>query len=208
MKPKRFVVGLTGGIATGKSTALDEFARLGDATICLDQIARRQAQPGGEGYRAIVRAFGRKILRKDGTLDRGLLGRLVFRDKAARSGLEKATHPAILREMTRSIGRRKGVVIVDAPLLFEKNLQSRFDAVVLVACSPRRQIRRLVARDRLTPKQARRRIRAQWSLVKKRALADVTIDNDSVVAGLRARVRSYHAGLQLLYGGTPNGNAH
>ena len=208
MKPKRFVVGLTGGIGTGKSSALAEFERLGAATVSLDQIAREQARPGREGYKAIVRGFGKRILKKGGAIDRRLLGRLVFNDKKARTGLEKATHPLILREMEKLIGRMNGLVVVDVPLLFEKNLQRHFDATILISCKPQKQLKRILDRDNLTPTQARQRILAQWPLAKKRALADVVIDNDSGLRQLSIRIRSYHAGLQLLYGGTPNGNTH
>lgn len=206
MKPQRLVVGLTGGIGTGKSSALAEFERLGAATVSLDEIARKQAQPGRASYRAILRAFGRSILTKNEIIDRRLLGEMVFNDEAARRGLEKATHPFILREMERLIRRMKGVVVVDVPLLFEKNLQKRFDATLLIFCRPERQIRRIVRRDGLARAEARRRIEAQWSLAKKRALADIVINNDADLRQLHSYVRSYYAGLQLLYGGTPNGN--
>lgn len=206
MKPPRFVVGLTGGIGTGKSTALAEFERLGAATVSLDQIAREQARPGREGYKAIVRGFGSCILRPDGSIDRAFLGRVVFNDARARRGLEKATHPLILREMARLIARLKGVVVVDVPLLFEAGLARRFDATVLVACRPAEQLRRVIRRDRLSPAEARRRASAQWPLARKRALADLTLDNDGTPAQLRRAVASLHAGLELLYGGTPNGS--
>ena len=207
MKPPRFVVGLTGGIGTGKSTALAEFRRRGATTISLDEIAREQARPGGPAYRAIVRDFGTCVLKRDGTIDRAFLGRVVFADAAARRGLEKATHPHILREMERRVRRARGVVVVDAPLLFEKKLQSRFDATLLVACRPAEQARRVARRDGLAPAEVRRRLAAQWPLARKRALADAAIENDSTPAALRAQVRAWHAGLTLLHGGTPNGNA-
>lgn len=207
MKPKRFVVGLTGGIGTGKSSALAEFARLGAATVSLDQIAREQAKPGRAGFRAIVRAFGDGVRGPRGGIDRRALGSRVFRDKSSLRRLERAVHPLILREMGRLIGRMRGVVIVDVPLLFEKNLQKYFDAIVCVACAPVAQVRRVARRDRLSSVEVRRRIAAQWPLRKKRALADFTLDNDATPAVLRARVRAAHAGLALLYGGMPNGNA-
>lgn len=207
MRPPRFVVGLTGGIATGKSTALAEFARRGAAVVSLDGIAHEQARPGGAAHRAIVRDFGTCVLKRDGTIDRAFLGRIVFADAAARRGLEKATHPLILREMERRVRRARGVVVVDVPLLFEKKLQGRFDATLLVACPPGQQARRLARRDGLPPAEVRRRLAAQWPLSRKRALADAVIENDSTPAALRAKVRAWHAGLTLLHGGTPNGNA-
>lgn len=204
----RFVVGLTGGIGTGKSSALAEFEKLGAATVSLDQVAREQAKKGREGYKAIVRDFGTCILKKDGNIDRGLLGRVVFSDKKARIGLEKATHPFILREMKKLIGRMNGLVVVDVPLLFEKKLQRHFDATILIACKPQKQLRRILKRDNLDSTQARQRILSQWPLAKKRTLADVTIDNDKDIRQLSKNVNKYYAGLQLLYGGTPNGNTH
>lgn len=208
MRPKRFVVGLTGSIGTGKSSALAEFEKLGAATVSLDQVAREQAKKGREGYKAIVRDFGTCILKKDGNIDRGLLGRVVFNDKKARLGLEKATHPFILREMKKLVGRMNGLVVVDVPLLFEKKLQRHFDATILIACRPQKQLQRILKRDNLSSMEARQRILAQWPLAKKRMLADVTIDNDKDIRHLRKNVKNYHAGLQLLYRGTPNGNAH
>jgi len=206
-KPKRFVVGLTGGIGTGKSTVLAEFERLGASTVSLDQIAREQAKPGREGFKAIVKAFGPGVVGVDGVLDRRALGELVFRDRTALRRLDEAAHPSILREMERLIANLKGVVVVDVPLLFEKGLQDRFDATLAVLCAPAAQARRVARRDGLSPAEARLRMKAQWPLAEKRRLADVALDNDGTPAALRAKVRAVHAGLDLLYGGTPNGNA-
>ncbi len=207
MKPRRFVVGLTGGIGSGKSSALAEFERLGAATLSLDQIAREQARPGRGGYKAVLRAFGRVALGPNGLIDRRALGARVFGDPAARRKLERATHPPILREMRRIVCGLRGLVVVDVPLLFEKNLQRRFDATLLVSCPVGEQVRRVARRDRLTLAEARRRVRAQWPLRAKRRLADVALDNDGTPGELRARVRAVHAGLVLLCGETPNGNA-
>ena len=207
MKPKRFVAALTGGIGSGKSSALAEFERCGAATVSLDQIAREQARPGRDGYKSILRAFGRGILDKKGRIDRRKLGESVFQNAAARRKLERVTHPSILRELERCLSRMNGVIVVDVPLLFEKNLQDRFDATLLVACPPSEQVRRVMRRDKLSAAEVRRRIRAQLPLDEKRRRADFTLDNDAAPAALRAKVRAAHAGLALLYGGTPNGNA-
>lgn len=206
MKPKSFVVGLTGGIGSGKSSALEAFEKAGASTISLDQIAHEQAKPGREGYGAIVRAFGKNIILASGLIDRRALGEKVFKSPAALKKLERATHPIILREMERLVASMKGVVVVDVPLLFEKKLQKHFDATVLISCDPAAQLRRVTKRDRFTPMEARRRIKAQLPLAAKRKLADHTIDNDKDIAALRAKVNAAHAGLALLYGGTPNGN--
>lgn len=206
MKPKRFVVGLTGGIGTGKSSALKAFERRGAATICLDQLAKEQAKPGREGYRAILKAFGPCILNEDKSINRALLGRVIFSDKRAKAGLERATHPSILKEMRRLIGRLKGLVVVDVPLLFEKKLQKNFDATMLISCKPQKQLQRIMKRDGLNSQEARLRMKAQLPLDQKRELADVTIDNDKNIKQLDKNIHSYHEGLSLLLGGLSHGN--
>lgn len=193
-------MGLTGGIGTGKTTALAAFSALGTPTLSLDVIAHESARPGKPGWKAIKKAFPRFVDKK-GAVDRAALGAHVFSDASARRRLEKATHPVILKEMERNLARTKGLVVVDVPLLFEAGLRGRFDAAVLVSC--KRQLRRVVRRDGLSPREARRRIAAQWPLARKRALADITLDNDGTLAALKKRVKSLNAGLQLLYGGTP-----
>ena len=109
--------------------------------MSLDQIAREQPKPGRDGYQPIVKAFGRCILQEDGTNNRALLGQVVFSDKRARSGLERATHPLILKEMNGLVGRLRGIVVVDVPLLFEKKLQKNFDATILITCKPDKQLK-------------------------------------------------------------------
>lgn len=208
MKPRHFVVGLTGSIGTGKSTALKTFDSLGAATVSLDQIAKEQAKPGREGYKAIVKNFGKCILKSDGTIDRALLGRVIFSDKRAKAGLERATHPLILKEMNELVGRMSGVVVVDVPLLFEKNLQKHFDATIVIACRPDNQLKRIMNRDGLDSKEARLRINAQMPLDEKRRMADVTIHNDKNIEQLEKVVHEYYAGLTLLHRGTPNGNVN
>ena len=206
MRPKRFVVGLTGGIGTGKSSALKAFESLGAATVCLDQIAKEQAKPGREGYKAIVKAFGPCILNDDKSINRALLGRVIFSDKRAKAGLERATHPLILKEMKRLVGKLAGLVVVDVPLLFEKKLQKNFDATMLISCKPQKQLQRIVTRDGLTSQAARLRIKSQLPLDQKRKLADVTINNDKGIENLKTEIYAYHEGLSLLLGGLPHGN--
>lgn len=208
MKPKRFVVGLTGSIGTGKSTALKVFEGLGAATVSLDQIAKEQARPGRDGYKAIVKSFGTCILKKDRSIDRALLGRVIFSDKRAKAGLERATHPLILKEMKELVGRMNGVVIVDVPLLFEKKLQKHFDATIVISCDPKKQLKRIINRDGMELAEAKRRMAAQWPMAKKRRMADVNIDNDKDIKHLETKIREYHRGLTLLHRGTPNGNHH
>lgn len=205
--PKRLVVGLTGGIGTGKSTALKTFESLGASTVSLDQIAREQAKPGRDGYKAIVKAFGQCVLKEDGTINRALLGQVVFSDRRARSGLERATHPLILKEMNELVGRLKGIVVVDVPLLFEKKLQKNFDATILITCKPDKQLKRIIKRDGLDSKEARLRIKAQMPLEKKQSMADVSIHNNSDLTHLQKSINEYYRGLTLLHRGLSHGNA-
>lgn len=199
-RPPRLVVGLTGGIGAGKSTALKAFSELGVPTLSLDQVAREQARPGNDGWRAIKKAFPR-FVDEDGGIDRKRLGSHVFAHASARRRLERATHPSILREMERLLARLKGVVVVDVPLLFEAGLQARFDVSVVVTAKD--QLKRVMKRDKLPAAEIRRRIKAQWPPERKAALADVRLDNDRTVAYLKEQVGRLNAGLQLLYGGTP-----
>lgn len=206
MTPKRFVVGLTGGIGTGKSSALKAFESRGASAICLDQIAREQAKPGREGYKAIVRNFGRCILNDDKSINRALLGRVIFSDKRAKSGLERVTHPLILKEMRRLVGQLSGLVVVDVPLLFEKKLQKNFDATMVISCKPQKQLQRIIKRDGLTSQEARLRIKAQMPLDEKRRMADVSIHNDKDIKQLENKIQEYFAGLDLLLKGLSHGN--
>ncbi|MDP3541265.1 MAG: dephospho-CoA kinase [Elusimicrobiota bacterium] len=205
-KPARFVLGLTGGIGTGKSSALKAFESLGAATLCLDQIAKGQAKPGREGYRAIVKAFGPCILNDDKSINRALLGRVIFSDKRAKLGLERATHPLILKEMKGLIGKLKGLVVVDVPLLFEKKLQKNFDATMVISCTPQKQLQRIIKRDGLSSQEARLRVKAQLPLDQKRKLADVAIDNDGDFKRLDKHIHDYFSGLNLLLKGLSHGN--
>lgn len=200
MKPPRLLVGLTGGIGSGKSTALKAFSRRGTNTLSLDQIVREQARPGNDAWKAIKRAFPR-FVDENGGIDRERLGSHVFARPSARKRLERVTHPLVLAEMRRLISRMRGVVVVDVPLLFEARLSHLFDVSVVV--TTRHQAERVAKRDKLARTEIRRRLAAQWPLEKKAALADIVIDNDGTKAALEKKVARLDAGLQLLYGGTP-----
>lgn len=202
MKSPRLVVGLTGGIGSGKSTALAAFDKLGAATLSLDQLAKEQAKPGRDGYKAIVKAFGTSVLKEDGTIDRAALGEIVFSDEKARLKLEKATHPFILKEMKGLMGKMKGVVVVDVPLLFEKKLEKYFDATMVIAAEPKNQEKRIRSRDGLELSEARRRMKAQLPMSVKIKRADVNIHNDATTEDLSQKIRSYYDGLDLLRRGT------
>src|SRR5579862_7538479 len=134
MRKGRITIGLTGGLGTGKSTALAELKRLGAATVCADELAHELSTKGGAVSRAVRRLFGAGYLRADGSVDRAALARRVFTDPAARARLERAAHPLILREARKRLARqRSAVAVVDAPVLFEGRLERQFDLTVVVS---------------------------------------------------------------------------
>jgi dephospho-CoA kinase len=194
-------VALTGGIATGKSACLQRFAHLGAATLDADVVSRAVVAPGTSGLAGIVQRFGDSIVRADGTLDRGALGRIVFADVSARRELEAIVHPAVydvvedwfrqLGEATRGgTSSAPAIGIVDVPLLFETGHETDFDAVVVAACRPDQQLARLMARDGLDEVAARQRLAAQWPLATKVQRADFVIDTsrtmDDTMSGVDA----------------------
>lgn len=175
------VVGLTGGICTGKSTVAEMFAARGAAVVDADEVAHRLQRPGEPTYRAIVAAFGGEILRPDGTIDRDRLGARVFADEAARRRLEAIMHPAIMASCEEGVraAREAGadLCLVDAALLVEVGAQGRFDAVILVRAPEEVQVRRLMAARGLDRDQALARVRAQLSTAEKARYADFLIEN-------------------------------
>jgi len=174
-------VALTGGIATGKSYVRARFERLGLPTIDADQLARDVVAPGRPALAAIAGRFGAAILQADGTLDRAALARRVFADTSARRDLERIVHPAVydaIRAWLADVeaGGQADLAVADIPLLYETGREGDFDAVVVAACDPEEQVRRVVARDRTAPEHARQRLAAQWPIADKVARADFVID--------------------------------
>jgi len=194
---KRLIVGLTGGIGSGKSLALSAFRRAGAATVASDDIAHEQSRPGGAGYRAIVSAFGKGVLAADGSIDRAALAGRVFASRAARKRLEALTHPLILRELRKRVARARGIVVADVPLLFEKRLACEFDVTMLVTAPAGTRLRRLKARG-LPPREARRRMNAQLSDAAKRRRSDVFLENAGTKNEFLRRVGQYHAAFALM----------
>ena len=175
-------VALTGGIATGKSYCLNRFAGLGVPTIDADRLARLAVAPGSPGLAAVVRRFGGSILREDGTLDRGALARIVFSDRPARADLEAIVHPDVyrrIREWFAQLPLDTRVGIADIPLLFETGHEHDFDAVVVAACTPEEQLRRLMSRDGLSIADGRARLDAQSPIDEKVRRADHVIRTDA-----------------------------
>jgi dephospho-CoA kinase len=186
------VLGVTGGIASGKSSVAAMFADLGAVLISADQLAREVVAPGSPVLAELVAAFGAAILTPGGELDREALGRRIFADAPARERLNTITHPAIARlaEVRLRELRDAGVplVVYEAALLFEAGAEKRADAVLVVTIDPALQEQRLAARDRLAPGEIRARIATQWPQAEKVARADFVIDNSGSLDETRRQV--------------------
>lgn len=186
-------IGLTGGIASGKSAVASAFARLGVPIIDTDRLAREVVEPGQPALAAVVREFGPEVLGPDGGLDRRRLRSLVFADAGRRRRLEKILHPAIRAAMVAAIDAVAApYVVVAIPLLVEGGQQSAFDRVLVVDCPPEIQLARLIARDRETPEGARAILAAQAGRDARRAAADDVLENTGSLADLDAAVRRLH----------------
>jgi dephospho-CoA kinase len=176
-------VGLTGGIACGKSRVLRRLAAAGFSTLDLDRIAHELMAPGGAAYGDVVEAFGPAILAADGSVDRRRLGEVVFADAAARARLNALVHPRVREEEARRAALHAGhdtaVVVTDAALLVEAGVHLRFDRLVVVHCSAEEQIRRLMQRDGLEEEAARARVDAQMPVEEKRRFAHLEVDASS-----------------------------
>jgi dephospho-CoA kinase len=179
-------VGLTGGIACGKSHVLRRLAHRGFETIDLDAVSRRVTAPGSPALREIAEAFGPSVLDQDGSLDRARLGAIVFADAGARARLDAIVHPRIRAEEARWAsalgGRPDAVLVTDAALLVEAGAHLRFDRLVVVHCDPESQLVRLRERDGLDERSARARIDAQMPIAEKRAFAHLEVDTSGSVA--------------------------
>jgi dephospho-CoA kinase len=189
------VLGLTGGIGSGKTVVGEMFARLGAEVIDADQLARDVVEPGQPALDEIVKRFGPEILLPDGRLDRRKLGRIVFADAAARAALNAITHPRIRERMDAAVTARRereGVLILDIPLLYETARTTPVEKVIVAWVDPATQIRRLLDRGGLTPEEARQRIAAQIPLDEKRALADHVIDNSGSLDATRRQVEALY----------------
>jgi dephospho-CoA kinase len=187
------LVGLTGGIASGKSTVAAILRRLGAAIINADELSREVVQPEQDAWREIIATFGPSILQQDKTLDRKKLRTIVFDNPEARKKLEAIIHPRVrslakhrIRELAAA-GRE--IVVYEVPLLFEAQIHLWLRPVILVACDIEMQKKRLVERDHLTELEAQRHLDAQMSLEEKRKLADYVVENDGNLEELEQQVR-------------------
>lgn len=190
------VVGLTGGIASGKSTVARMLVELGAALIDADQLARDIVRPATPGLARLVEAFGNEILREDGTLDRKKLGEIVFADGDAREKLNAITHPLIAQAGAERIAALQDsdapYIVYEAALLVENGAHELFSGLIVVACTPETQLARIIARDDLTEEEAKARIVSQLPLEKKVEVADYVIENDGDLETTRAQVLALH----------------
>ncbi len=204
MKPLR--VGLTGGIASGKTTVANLFAARGIAVIDTDQIAREIVAPGQSALASVVEAFGRDVLDASGALDRRRLRASVFADPAGRRRLEALLHPLILDEMARRSADAPGPYqILVIPLLVETGRTEYVDRVLVVDCPVDVQVARLLARDAENELQARAMIAAQATREQRLALADDVIVNDGDLDALESEVEALDARYREISGAAPRG---
>lgn len=184
-------VGLTGNIASGKTTVANVWQRLGAPLVDADELARKAVERESTGLRRVAERFGPDVLREDGSLDRAALRAIVFKDDAARAALEEILHPEIerLRQVEEERIKRAGgrVVVHVIPLLFEVGLAERCDLVVLVDAPADVRLRRILETRGVDEREARRMIAAQMPAEQKRARADIVIDNDGPPDRLEAR---------------------
>lgn len=188
-----FLVGLTGGIGSGKSTVADIFSELGAGVVDTDQISRDLTSPGGAAIEAIARRFGMRFLTSAGGLNRELMRSLVFTDPSAKSDLESILHPLIGVESTRLVSASEAAyVLLVVPLLFETGGDSkRFQRVLVVDCEEQTQVDRVVRRG-LQSDQVRAIMATQASRAQRMAGADDVIRNDADIPGLRAQIVPLH----------------
>ena len=184
------LIGLTGGIGSGKSLVAELLAEHGATIIDADVLAREVVTPGTPGLAAVAKRFGPHVLRPDGSLDRATLGGIVFGDPAARRDLEAIIHPAVrARASALTAAAAEGAVAVQViPLLVETGQQDNFDQVVVVDVEPEVQLSRIMARDGLSEPDARARLRAQASREARLAAADVVLQNNGTTADLAVAV--------------------
>jgi len=190
-KPLR--IGLTGGIASGKSLVADLFADLGVAVVDTDVIARTVVEPGQPALREIQLAFGDSVFSDDGALDRAAMRQMIFSDDDARRQLEAILHPRIGEETLRQAEAAQGdYIIIVVPLLANSALRHAVDRILVVDCDEATQIGRLLARDAESEAQAKRILAAQASRTERLAIADDVIENNSTIEHVAAEVSAFN----------------
>ena len=186
-------VGLTGGIACGKSTVADMFVRRGAHLIDFDKLAHEVQKPGRAAWEKVVQYFGKDILLTDKNIDRNKLAKIVFANQEKLAALNQIVHPYVFLEWhdyLEKIGNKEknAIIIAAVPLLFEIERQHLFDVTVLVVVSPEEQLKRLMARNDLNREEAQKRILSQMPIEQKVALADIVIDNQASLSATENKV--------------------
>jgi dephospho-CoA kinase len=190
------VLGVTGGIATGKSTVVKCFVKAGIPVIDADIVAREVVEPGMPGLKEIQKVFGSEMINADGTLARKKLGKIIFADEQKRGLLNRTLGPFIRKEILQQIETARkttDLVVVDIPLLYETGYESVLDQVAVVYIPESIQLERLMKRDQLTKEEAQQRIDSQLSIEEKRQRADIIFDNQGTIAELEAQVQEWLA---------------
>lgn len=186
------VIGLTGGIASGKSTVSAMFKQLNIPVIDADQIARDVVLPGEQTYDKIVAHFGKDILHDDDTLNRRKLGEIIFADEEKRQQLNAIIHPAIRQQMLQQrdhyVRAKEKCVVLDIPLLFESQLMDYVEKIIVVYVDEQIQLERLMTRDQSSEQDAQQRIDSQLPLKDKVKLADAVIDNNGTIEQSKAQL--------------------
>jgi dephospho-CoA kinase len=189
-------IGLTGGIACGKSTVASMLVNLGAKLIDADQLAREVVMPGRPALLQIVERFGSQVMLPDGTLNRKALGAIIFNDPIARKDLDTITHPLIRQTMWEQMHQaeeadKAALVVVDVPLLYESGLQGYFQKVMVVYVSEKVQLQRLMERDGLSLEAAELRLQAQMPIEQKKLLADIIIDNSGNLSDTEKQIQLF-----------------
>ncbi|WLR46052.1 dephospho-CoA kinase [Halobacillus litoralis] len=196
------VIGLTGSIASGKSTVAEMFKNMDIPVIDADQISRDVVQPGEPAYQEIVKTFGEQVLEEGGGLDRKKLGKIVFSDEMKRKQLNGIVHPKVREEMIRRREQYKQqqyqAVVLDIPLLFESNLTDYVEKILVVYVDERTQLERLMERDQSGREEAEERIHAQIPVKKKAEMADAVIDNTGTIEQSSQQLRDILQGWDIV----------
>ncbi len=200
-KPFILRVGLTGGIATGKTTVARIFATLGATILDADDIAHRLVEKGGAAYGRVAEAFGQEVLNTDGSINRGRLGRIIFADPARRALLESILHPMIRQEEAILVGLladsgQGRIAVTNAALLIETGYYRDYHRVIVVHCAPDIQVERILRRDALSEGEARARISTQMDAREKLKVAHYAIDTSTTLAATETRARAVFRHLQ------------
>ncbi|WP_182201057.1 dephospho-CoA kinase [Paraliobacillus salinarum] len=189
------IIGLTGGIATGKSTVSNLFKASRIPVIDADQIAKQVVEPGEEAYHQIINTFGSSVIQEDGQLNRRKLGNIVFSNEKKRQLLNNIVHPQVknvmLNKRDRLIKENHPLIVLDIPLLFESQLEDLVDMIVVVYSRPETQLARLMKRNKLTKEEATDRIQSQISITQKAEKADVILDNNGSIDELEQQFTAF-----------------